>query len=59
MVYLLFFCTHYPVRGGSSIASANGGAFSVGTNNTASNTYWNYGVALSVYTLYSSWWSFY
>ena len=46
MVYLLFFYTHYVVRGGPSANGALCGAFYVTTFYSASYTYWSVGAAL-------------
>lgn len=46
MVYLLFFCTHYPVRGGASHYGDYCGAFFVLTLNGDGYTYWRFGAAL-------------
>ena len=47
MIYLLFFYTHYTVRGGPSSHGAICGAFYVGAYIGAGNAYWNIGAALS------------
>ena len=48
MVYLLFFCTHYTVRGGNSSAGAGCGAFSGNFANYYNYGRWYLGAALLI-----------
>lgn len=55
-IMVLLYSTHYTHRGGASLSGINCGVFFVAADPIASSTSWGYGAALSLYTLYFSWW---
>ena len=44
---LLYHCTHYPLRGGTSSAGVDCGVFYINARTPASDTGWSRGAALS------------